>query len=362
MITVKNNLMALAITGEETRHEITRMADKIVNRFERLEDRMKHVEVQMNIHGWLLTIKTRDYDTKYSPMLRMLKVIQDFMQLKNGEWNINEIRYLQMAIKEVDLDWKRNIKIGQFIFELIDEIERSGFNSFQGLVVLKDAESKTIEDRFILDNISAPSFKAMYQLANQHTYSNDVIDALVGDLKITKSQALKRVLVRSIQKEGVDVHSVISLRDLAVELLTCASLAQRLYGYESAVMTMEIPTQPVINASPYDSLTEKEKSYVNDVLDMLAESGLGEKERRFLMRTRQHLGLSEEHAKQLDELAMELKQAGLTDNEKMYLREYQALLADGIISEKERNYLEKTRQRLNLSQTRAKQLEDNASK
>ena len=68
MITVKNNLMALAITSEETQEQISLMADRIVNRFELLEDRMKEVEVQGNIHSWLLTLETQDYDEKYSPL------------------------------------------------------------------------------------------------------------------------------------------------------------------------------------------------------------------------------------------------------------------------------------------------------
>ena len=90
IITVKNNLLTLAIAEQETRAEIERMAHRIYERFEELEERMRNVEAAANIHGWLLTLDTRDYDEKFPPHFRLLRVLRDFYTLKSDDWNIQE--------------------------------------------------------------------------------------------------------------------------------------------------------------------------------------------------------------------------------------------------------------------------------
>ena len=79
---------------------------------------------------------------------------------------------------------------------------------------------------------------------------------------------------------------------------------------------------------------------------------IDEKERRVLERLRKNLGLSEEEAKQIEEEITQLSQ-----NEKEYLEEYQAIIADGEITERERRLLNRLSSSLGISEERIKELE-----
>ncbi|MBK1640569.1 hypothetical protein CKO12_01475 [Chromatium okenii] len=164
----------------------------------------------------------------------MLRVIQDFFALKSANWTVTEIKYLQKALKEVELPWREGITLGDFIDGLIDEIDAQGFDAYDRLIEVNGAQGR-IEHQFILDNISAPSHKALYKIADSYNHSSDVIDLLADQLSITRREALKRVLRGFIEKEGIDTSITIPLRDLAVELLGCRGLVLGLSGVTTAI-------------------------------------------------------------------------------------------------------------------------------
>ena len=103
--------------------------------------------------------------------------------------------------------------------------------------------------------------------------------------------------------------------------------------------------------------TENEKEYLEELKTCLEESGdISASERRLLERLRKHLGISEERALELEE---SLKPS-LTDDEKEYLEEYKLCLEDGgDISASERRLLDKLRNRLGISEERAREIEKN---
>ncbi len=205
MITVKNNLMTLAVKETETRQMLTLMANKIADRFESLEQRVGTIETQQNIHSWLLTLDTYDYPDKYPEKLRLLRIVKDFFQLKQSAWNFTEIKYLQKALKEAELPWRKEITLADFIDDLIDEIEDKGFNVYDQLITLNNASGR-IEHKFILENISAPSHKSLYKIADNYDASSDMIDLLADQLSISKKEAMKKVLRGFIEKEGIDQY------------------------------------------------------------------------------------------------------------------------------------------------------------
>jgi hypothetical protein len=247
MITVKNNLLTLAVKETETRDMLTVMANRIAERFTALEQRVETIEIQQNIHSWLLTLDAYDYPDRYPAKLRMLRVIQDFFALKAGNWTVTEIKYLQKALKEVELPWREGITLGDFIDGLIDEIDEHGFDAYEQLVELNGAQGQ-IEHRFILDNISVPSHKALYKIADSYSTSSDTIDLLADQLSITRREALKRVLRGFIEKEGIDTSVAIPVRDLAVELLGCHGLVLGLSGITVARPTAINPNRTTSQA------------------------------------------------------------------------------------------------------------------
>lgn len=108
------------------------------------------------------------------------------------------------------------------------------------------------------------------------------------------------------------------------------------------------------------SVSENEKQYVEEIKACLADDGqISEKERRLLNRLRMSLGISEERAKDLEKMA----NAGgtLTEGEAELFAEYKECLLDGSISDKERRILDRLRKSLGISEERASELEKMAS-
>ncbi len=261
LLAVRNNLLTLAIDEEETRNEITRMAGKILARFQDLEDRMKNVEAAVTIHNWLLTIATRDYDEKYSPHFRLLRVIKDFLSLKDTDWNINEIKCIQKALIDVGLPWKREITLSEFIDELIEEIECSTFSVYQDLLFIASGQSGGfIPESFIIENIAVPGFNSLFNLAGNYSGASTTIDILCDHLNVSRKDALKKVLFECILKQGINLEISLPLRDLTVELLSCMRLSQNLYdAFQQGTLldplneSSEIDNRIPVNKVPSDN-------------------------------------------------------------------------------------------------------------
>ena len=243
MITIKNGLSTLAIKEEETRNQITRMAEVIHEKFLQHEERFNKIEAEMNIHSWLLTLETLDYDEKFSPNFRLLKVASDFFDLKGRDWNIKEIRYLHKAIKEVSLPWKDSITIDDFICGIIDEIEDSSIDNFQTLTALNSSNSRDlVPDSFIMDNISVSSYKSLKQVSHHYESSSIAIEALADQLDISRTEALKKILQKFIVREGTDLNVGIPMRDLAVELVASMHLSIDLFDISPINNNQKTPT------------------------------------------------------------------------------------------------------------------------
>jgi hypothetical protein len=162
IITVKNNLLTLAVKEEEARRAITEMAERIGERFLGLESRVGSLEVATNVHSWLLTLQTLDYEERFPPNMRLLRIVRDFLRLKAGDWSLQEIRYLQKAVSEVGLEAKRRVTLSDFLDGLIDEIEQITFPGFQNLACLPQGDNgPVIPAVFVLEQVAVPSFAAL---------------------------------------------------------------------------------------------------------------------------------------------------------------------------------------------------------
>ena len=107
LLTLKNNLVTLAIKEEETRNLVGLLAERTLQRFQDLEKRMDQLEISQNLQGWLLTLEDRDYDVTYpTPYLRMLKIINDFYGYKSDGWNYNDMLFMRKVLRTVGLNPK----------------------------------------------------------------------------------------------------------------------------------------------------------------------------------------------------------------------------------------------------------------
>lgn len=102
-------------------------------------------------------------------------------------------------------------------------------------------------------------------------------------------------------------------------------------------------------------LTADEKSYVEEIKFCLESDGsISDRERRFLIRMRDKFNISEERAKELEEMCT---QQQLTEDEKEYLEAIKEEITDGIIPERSRRLLERLRLSMDIDKERANEIE-----
>ncbi len=104
-----------------------------------------------------------------------------------------------------------------------------------------------------------------------------------------------------------------------------------------------------------DSITKSEQEYLETLKESLEDGELSLRERKMLDRIRISLGISEERAKELE---IFLNSPKLTVDEQEYLNAYKEATADGEMSEKECRLLEKLRVMYGISEERARELEN----
>ena len=230
IIAVKNNLLTLAVKEEETRRSIIELADRISLRFTALEDRVDRLEVATGLHGWLLTLSAYDYDERFPPYIRLLRVVRDFYRLKPSDWTLQEIKYLQKAVDEVGLDGKSRITIGKFIDGIIDELDDVSIGIFRSLVCLPaDDSGSLIPSKFVLEEIAVPFYASLARIEEDYENSMRTIRVLAKQLSLSPGEAHKQTLMAFVEEDGIDITVAIPLRDLAVELLACMGMTEQLY-------------------------------------------------------------------------------------------------------------------------------------
>ena len=102
--------------------------------------------------------------------------------------------------------------------------------------------------------------------------------------------------------------------------------------------------------------TANEKEYIDNIREFLDDDAeITPRERKMLDRIRQKLGISEERAKELE---ASLTKPQLTEDEQEYFDMYREYAEKGEITEKERRRLDKFAAAMGISGNRAKEIEN----
>lgn len=103
-----------------------------------------------------------------------------------------------------------------------------------------------------------------------------------------------------------------------------------------------------------DDLTKEEQEYIDELKDILADGEISPRERRLLDKIRQKLDISEERAKELE---ASLTEPQLSEDEEEYLDMYREYAEDGEINDKARRRLDKFANALGISKDRILEIE-----
>lgn len=259
LITIKNNLETLAIKEEETRNEITRFAVKVSERFKELNRRVDNLETDVNVLQWLTTIKVQDYDEKYPYYIRLLVLIYDFQNNKSDNWNAKDIQSLQQAILDAKIERKDKTTIDNFVSNILDEIEHYSFEMFERLSKCL-INNININPKDITEEISSPIFTAIFLIVDNYTKSDEIISIMEKEIKkneqvgnsernkrsffqnffnkdtdnnireknFSKKEMMKKIILNTIEKAGVDTKKELTFQDIALEILSCSRLIRLL--------------------------------------------------------------------------------------------------------------------------------------
>lgn len=231
LLSLKNNLNSLAVKEEETRNLIAMLAQRTLERFEQLEGRVGKLETSSNLHDWLFTLEERDYEEKITTdYMRLLRIINDFYEIKNDNWNNNDLMFMRKAIRTVGLNPKEKVSVNTFIDKLADEIQLSdvGFDAYDKAITLFAPQNIDNYSQFAIDNISSPVFATLHGLNTQYKDKMDAVEALQDNLSISTSEALKTLLRQSIKGMNVNLDYEFPLAETAIEILGCMRLAEKL--------------------------------------------------------------------------------------------------------------------------------------
>lgn len=113
-------------------------------------------------------------------------------------------------------------------------------------------------------------------------------------------------------------------------------------------------SQTKIGSGTSIDLSANESEYVEEYKECQSNGEISTGERRLLDKLRDKLGITPSRAKELEELLATPK---LTDDEKEYLEAFKDACEDGKVSDKQRRLLEKLRVMYGISEERARELE-----
>ena len=130
-----------------------------------------------------------------------------------------------------------------------------------------------------------------------------------------------------------------------------------LQDFDNAYVTNSQATDS-IDQTQNSELSEDEMAYKEEVEFCLEDaSEIDAHSRKFLERKRQKLGLSETRAQEIEDM-VKASLVSFTDEEKEYMEALDDVIEDGAIPDNVRRLLERERKSLGISEERAKELED----
>jgi hypothetical protein len=267
MLSLKNNLYSLQIKEVETRNLVDRLAQRTLERFEKLESRVEQLEISTNLNHWVTTLEEREYDVRIpAENMRMLQVINDFYAFKNDAWNYQDLLSMRAAIRKVGLEPKKKISLNNFIDTLTEEILREdvGFDKYQYAITKFQPEGLDDYSKYAIEEISSPIFSTLHGVkinyCDRRDFVNDMLE--MDGVDIAEDKALKHILKKTIKRQNIKLDYEFSLAETAFEILGCLRLANILLksdaNNEEKVSFSENIDEIITNK------TDKEKNETNN--------------------------------------------------------------------------------------------------
>lgn len=224
LITVKNNLNTLAVEQNEVKTAIYTMAEKVADRFKKMDERISNVEKAQQLNTWVSGIEVDDYYEDLPPTIRFLKIVKDFYERKKSNYSRDELILLRKAIKDSGIDFKKEISLGDITDSLIEELQTFDEGEYLKITKIILPDNATITNQELSNILAVPSFVTICMLPESKKRLEPITEALKDQLQCDEVTALKKAVRTDIKKHnGIDMSVKMPLADLGIELISCYS-------------------------------------------------------------------------------------------------------------------------------------------
>lgn len=217
---IRNNLGTMNEFIIETRDFLEQAIDKI-NR------RLVHVENNTRFNNWSLEIEANKRRYKsYPGTILVLSLAYDFMRRhQDTELVSADSNYLIVTLEKLGVNCDEEVRLLDFIIELIDQIDIIGIDRFRSLIELS-VEDHEIDSYFIQSNISGIGFNALYFLSEQY---EKIISLIEDDVLCNNDEAREKLISRLFGEAFSGLSTIYSIRDLASEVIGGSLIAIDIY-------------------------------------------------------------------------------------------------------------------------------------
>ncbi|WP_417522003.1 hypothetical protein [Marinobacter sp.] len=228
---IRNNLGTMNEYIIETRDFLEQAVDKI-------DQRLQHVENNTNLNSWALNIESNKRRLKSTPKTFLaLRLTYDFINshqdLLLTEREINN--YLITTLERLGINCDEEIKLLDFIIELIDQLELTGIDQYRKIIELSFDEH-TLTSDYIQKNISGTGFNALYFLSENYEKIYD----LTSDSELCNSDdAREKIISKFFGNEYSSLTVNYDTRNLIFEVISGSQLAIDIYKEEHGLNAVE---------------------------------------------------------------------------------------------------------------------------
>lgn len=218
---IRNNLGTMNEVIIETR-------DFLEQAIDRIDERLRRVENNTNFSNWALNIEANK--RRFAPIpknLLVLRLAYDFLRQHPGAMLTGRDvgNYLVTTLEKLGVNCDENVRLLDFINDLIDQIGMVGLDQYRAAVALS-TDSHDIDSAYIQKAISGVGFNALYFLADHY----EKIADLIGDPELCASDAAReKIVAKFFGQELNGLAATYSIRDLICEIIGGGQLAIAVY-------------------------------------------------------------------------------------------------------------------------------------
>jgi len=227
---IRNNLGTMNEYIIETRTFLSQAVEKINSRLVRVEN-------HASFTNWSLHIEANKRRFKSIPRnLLVLHLTYDFMRSHSDVvLTSRDVNHLVVTLDKMGVDCDEEVRLLDFIMELIEGIELAGIERFREMIAL-GFDEHIVDSYFIQKNISGIGFNALYFLSDQY----ERIVSLIDDEEVCRSdQDRENIISKLFGEEFSGLSTTYGIRDLIGEVIGGSTLAIDIYKEVNGLNAIE---------------------------------------------------------------------------------------------------------------------------